>query len=120
MRIMRRLVVAGGLVIALVMANSATASAGEITGKGSRPMVESTYEYQDEDGVTHTGHVLNGKSECAFSGLNDEYVLDLPSDGFGRTQNWGQLPKFVRDEIGAFGAHPGDSCNPTKGAPVEP
>ncbi len=65
------------------------ALAGEINGQGQRPMVVGT--------TPEGGQILHARSECAFSGLNDEYVLDLPSDGFGRTQNWGQIPKGERD-----------------------
>ena len=93
------------VLVAAVMVLSLTASAafaGEITGKGKTPMVVE---------VTEDGHtILHGKSACAFSGLNDEFVLGLPNDG--RTQNWGQIPKAVRD---TFGFNPGDACNPTKG-----
>jgi hypothetical protein len=56
---------------------------------------------------------LNGKSECAYSGLNDNYVLGNPlpdSDGFTRTQSWGQV---VRN-AGPLGGVPGTACNPTQ------
>ena len=56
---------------------------------------------------------LNGKSACAFSGLNDNYVLGNPlpdEDGFTRTQSWGQV---VRN-AGPLGGVPGTACNPTK------
>lgn len=72
------------------------AYAGEITGTGE--------SLKNDDGT------LNGASICAFSGLDD-----ADDDGFGRTQNWGQIPKAVRDEIAMFGAHPGDSCKPGAG-----
>jgi hypothetical protein len=126
MKIIRRVLAGAAVVAACVPAMSAVAAAGEINGKGERPMVVSSFEVTDpESGETFTAHILHAKSECAFSGLNDEYLAEQPaegpaSDGFGRTQNWGQVPKVVRDEIGAIGARPGDSCNPTKGAPVEP
>jgi len=111
-----------------------TAAAGEINGRGERPMVVETFPILDENGqpvlnpVTNEpelGHVLHARSECAFSGLNDEYLHEQPesgvaSDGFGRTQSWGQLPKALRDEIAPLGAHPGTSCNPTASGPVEP
>lgn len=93
----------------LVLAVSAfTASAGEINGKGERPMVV---------GVVDGHTILHGKSACAFSGLNDEYIAEQPedgvaSDGFGRTQNWGQIPKDFRPTD----FNPGDACNPTRSA----
>lgn len=95
---------------AMVLAMSALAApAGEINGKGERPMVVET---------TPDGHqILHGKSACAFSGLNDEYLAEQPedgvaSDGFGRTQNWGQIPKDFRPTD----FNPGDACNPTRSA----
>jgi hypothetical protein len=57
---------------------------------------------------------LNGKSECAYSGLNDNYVLGNPipdADGFTRTQSWGQV---VRNAPVRLGGVPGTACNPTK------
>jgi hypothetical protein len=120
--------------VSVVGLSAGSAFAGEINGKGERPMVVESYPILDENGepvlnpVTgqpEFGHVLHGKSECAFSGLNDEYIFEQPeegpaTDGFGRTQNWGQLPKETRDFLRTVGAHPGDSCNPTGGGPVEP
>jgi hypothetical protein len=56
---------------------------------------------------------LNGKSECAYSGLNDNYVLGNPlpdADGFTRTQSWGQVVR----QAGPLGGVPGTACNPTK------
>ena len=98
----------------MVLAFSAfTASAGEINGKGERPMVV---------GVVDGHTILHGKSACAFSGLNDEYLAEQPedgvaSDGFGRTQNWGQLSQEDKATFAAFGFHPGQACNPNIGEP---
>lgn len=99
---------------AMVLAMSAfTATAGEITGQGETPMVVET---------TPDGHqILHGKSACAFSGLNDEYLAEQPedgvaSDGFGRTQNWGQISKADRDFLTSIGVSPGNACNPTRSA----
>jgi hypothetical protein len=71
-----------------------TAFAGEVTGsdKGG----------PESDGVT--GAVGNAASECSFSGL-DEFNPDDP-DGFGRTQNFGQLVR----EFGPMGGVPGQAC----------
>ncbi|MBT8240578.1 MAG: hypothetical protein KJN63_05065 [Acidimicrobiia bacterium] len=94
----------------MVLAFSAfTASAGEINGKGERPMVVETVDTPEGD-----FQILHARSECAFSGLNDEYLLGLPSDGFGRTQNWGQIPKGDRDFLKSVGFNPGVACNPIK------
>ena len=51
----------------------------------------------------------HASSICSFSGLGD--LEDDPGRTAAHVQNWGQIPKVVRDEISAFGAHPGDSCN---------
>ena len=56
---------------------------------------------------------LNGKSDCAYSGVNDNYVLGNPvpdADGFTRTQSWGQV---IRN-AGPLGGVPGTACNPTR------
>jgi hypothetical protein len=76
--------------------------------------------------VTGNGRVkdVHGASECAFSGQEDlqwyttdenDVPLENPVKGEpAHAQSWGQIPKAVRDEIAAFGAHPGTACNPTK------
>jgi hypothetical protein len=72
--------------------------AGEITGNGK-------WIAGDPDAP------LNGKSECAFSGREDD-----PSDPFFRgdiAQSWGQILKAVRDTLPAF-LHPGVACNPQR------
>ena len=73
---------------AMVGLSASSAFAGELTGNGK------------------SLHPLNANSICAYSGLDD-----ADDDEFGKTQNWGQLPKEVRDVIGEFGAHPGEACN---------
>lgn len=95
------------LTTVMVLAMSAlTASAGEITGTGERPMVvEAT-----PDGH----HVLHGKSACAFSGLNDEFIEGDTTAP--RTQSWGQIPKEVRYSLTSVGFNPGNACNPTRSA----
>lgn len=73
------------------------ALAGEITGNGK--------SLKNPDGT------LNGRSECAFSGREDD-----PSDPFFRgdiAQSWGQIFKAVRDSLPAF-LHPGVACNPQR------
>ncbi len=90
--------------LALILSALATAGyAGEITGNGK--------SLKDEDGD------LNGKSICAFSGLNDTFTGDPTEpdeDGFTRTQNWGQLPKAVKEFLTSIGVNPGNACNPTR------
>jgi hypothetical protein len=82
---------------------ASSAFAGEVTGNGK--------SLKNADGT------LNGRSACAFSGLNDTYSGDpgVPDeDGFFRTQSWGQLPKALRDILRQLGMHPGGACNPAK------
>ena len=90
--------------LALILSALATAGhAGEITGNGK--------SLKNEDGT------LNGKSACAFSGQNDTFTGDPTEpdeDGFTRTQNWGQLPKAVKDFLKSIGFNPGVACNPTR------
>ena len=92
------------LLSALVLGALATTTyAGEITGNGK--------SLKNDDGT------LNGKSACAFSGLNDTFSGDptVPDDdGFTRTQNWGQLAKEVRDILKSVGFNPGNACNPKR------
>ena len=74
-----------------------TAVAGEINGKGK---------------VVPGG--ANGKSECSYSGLQDDPAAD---EGFfrgDRVQSWGQMPLWLREMLSAVGFHPGDACNPKK------
>jgi hypothetical protein len=50
---------------------------------------------------------LNGKSDCAYSGLNDDYYVGGDTSA-RRTQNWG--------EFATAGVHmgvPGVACNPS-------
>jgi hypothetical protein len=79
------------LVTALVAAGIATGSAfaGEITGNGKPTQAPN-----------------NARSECSFSGLDDP-----DDDGFGRTQNWGQIPKEGRAFLASIGVTPGTACN---------
>jgi hypothetical protein len=60
----------------------------------------------------------NGRSICSFSGLEDQ---DHDEDGDfddpvvpGETQNWGSIPKLIRDLLATMGLHPGDACSPGK------
>ena len=61
---------------------------------------------------------LNGNSDCAYSGLNDNYVFGNPlpdADGFTRTQSWGQLDQGTRQFLRSVDGDPGHACNPTGG-----
>jgi hypothetical protein len=78
------------------------AQAGEVTGNGKpTPIARPT---------------VQAASICAYSGLDDvdegEDPDDPTTDDFGRTQNWGQIPKEFRAVLTAEGANPGKSCKP--------
>jgi hypothetical protein len=66
--------------------------------------------------VTGNGKVItvNGKSECAYSGRQDNYAEDEGNFRSMIVQNWGQIPKVMRDFLTAIGVSPGESCNPSK------
>jgi hypothetical protein len=77
-------------VIAALSASSAFA--GEVTGNGKATA-----------GPAHTNSI------CAFSGRNDG--TPPPGRTAAHVQNWGQIPKQVRDVLATEGSHPGDACN---------
>ncbi len=88
---MKRAIIGAGLVVASIGMGS-TAFAGEIGGSGKLTPINS----------------YRANSICSFSGLNDN--PDDPVEG-GRVQNWGIIPKEIRDQLAAEGEHPGDACN---------
>ena len=57
---------------------------------------------------------VNGKSECSFSGQQDDPVADEGLFRGDRVQSWGQIPKAMRDFLRTIGLLPGDACNPRK------
>lgn len=81
---------------------SGPATAGEVTGTGS--WIE-----------------INGRSECAYSGLNDN--TPDPRDPGGHTQNYGTLvgqfgwidPQNLDPNAPYFQPIPGYACNPNRG-----
>ncbi|HEU0234883.1 MAG TPA: hypothetical protein VFR14_00435 [Candidatus Limnocylindrales bacterium] len=100
----RRFLVLGATCALTLVLGVNAALAGEVTGNGK--------SLKNED-----GH-LNGKSECAFSGLNDTYSGDptVPDDdGFFRTQNWGQIGSEGRAFLTSIQVSPRYLCNPTGG-----
>jgi hypothetical protein len=104
---MRRFFAAAGCVAAVGAFGTTAAFAGEVTGSGKY--------IAGSDAAP-----LNGNSSCAFSGLNDNYVFGLAgpgnpdSDGFTRTQNWGQVGQAGRAFLTSIDENPGVACNPTK------
>ncbi len=98
------------MVMAMALGASA-AFAGEVTGNGKVLWNPGHIG----DGEAH--HTLNGKSLCAFSGLEDWAMDSDQPDGEiyvdpGVTQSWGQIPHDYRPAPGDL-FHPGNSCNPT-------
>lgn len=105
MKRFRALAIAGLSVLALAAITAGAAFAGEVTGSGK-------YVAGSETAALH------GASDCAYSGLNDNYVFGTAgpgnpdADGFGRTQNWGQLGPAGRAFLTSIGLSPGVACNP--------
>lgn len=91
-RLMKRFGVAVSVAAVVLSLSASAALAGEVTGNGTslKP--------------------LQANSECAFSGLNDEYYIDgIVTDP--RTQSWGQIPKADRDFLTSIGVTPSALCN---------
>lgn len=94
-----KLVVGAAMCAASVIGVGGSVFAGEVTGAGGT---------SGPNGDGTTGMRGNAKSECGFSGLEDG------GDNTGQpgvTQNWGQIPKEVRDGLRAIGVSPEQLCN---------
>ena len=91
---MKKLVAAAAIVAAGVSIGG-TAFAGEVGGS------------ENGNGPKATTHA---NSICSFSGLADGGEGEPAGPG-NPPQNWGQIPKAVRDVIATQGEHPGDACN---------
>lgn len=89
--------------VAAIMAAglSSTAFAGEITGNGK--WIAGSEEAP-----------LKGKSECAYSGREDE--PDDPTFKGEIAQAWGLMSKELREFLTSIGMNPGKACNPVKSA----
>ena len=104
---LKKLAVTALAVAAFALLGVTSAFAGEVTGSGRY--------IAGSDAAP-----LQGKSDCAYSGLNDNYVFGTAgpgnpdADGFTRTQNWGQVGQAGRAFLTSVGANPGIACNPTK------
>ena len=90
--------IAATVIVAAAVGVGGTAFAGEQNGSGKGGV----------DGTGRTGAYYNSNSECSFSGLEDGSEPGTIA-GPGNTQNWGQIPKEVRDSFGGF--NPGEGCN---------
>jgi hypothetical protein len=94
---MRRVFAVVACTTAVMGLGAGSALAGEITGNGK-------WIAGSEEAPLH------GKSACAYSGQNDNFVLgnEVPDeDGFTRTQSWGQVVRNAGPLRGAaFGCNP--------------
>ena len=99
-RISRTLGIAASAAALALSLSAGAAFAGDITGQGK-------YIAGSDDAA------LNGKSICAYSGLNDEYYI-LGDTSATRTQSWGRIPKDFRAFLTSIGHNPGIACNPSK------
>ena len=107
--------VSAAALIATLAASAALA--GEVTGNGQSKQIDGG----------KWGTNLHARSVCAFSGQEDLQYFneeggntdpkDEPTRGDpAHAQNWGQIPKAVRDDPEIFGGlNPGTFCNPIKG-----
>lgn len=110
---MRRIITAllGAALVASLGASAVFA--GEITGTGESLKVE---------GGGRWGTGLHARSECAYSGQEDDQYLDASGNPKpvvtrgdpGHAQSWGQIPKSGRDFLTSIGFNPGIACNPMK------
>ena len=88
------------LLVAALLAMGANVSiAGEVNGRGE---------------VVPGGQ--NGRSECSYSGLQDDAAMDEGIFRSDRTQNWGQLTELGRWVFATFlGITRADQgCNPNR------
>ena len=107
---MRRIVTALCGAALLVSLGASTVFAGEITGTGRSLKVEDGGKW---------GTFLHARSECAYSGQEDDQYLDATGQPKpttrgvpGHAQSWGQIPKSFRDLLTTWGYHPSQACNP--------
>jgi hypothetical protein len=90
---MKRIIAALVLALGVVGLSSGTAFAGERGGNGEATPIN---DYR-------------ANSICSFSGL-DDLDFEAPVDP-GVVQNWGIIPKEVREFLTSIGDHPGEACN---------
>lgn len=88
----KRLLAVAVSAVAVMAPGASTALAGDITGKPGA----SKYIAGNDDAP------LNGRSDCAFSGLNDEYYI------LGDTS----APRVQTPKDGPFPGVAGYACNP--------
>ena len=108
---MKRALALGAVTGLLAFGVAPAAHAGEVTG-GKEPRFTPISRY-------YTGVNTTAASLCAFSGLDDVDEEEDPTnprtDDFGRTQNYGQIPREYRQ-----GPGPGRTCSFKAGAEEPP
>ena len=90
---MKRTIAALVLALGVVGMSGGTAFAGERGGNGEPTPIN---DYR-------------ANSICSFSGLDDMDFLAPVQPGV--VQNWGSIPKEVREFLATIGEHPGEACN---------
>jgi len=85
------------LVTGILAFGANAALAGEVDGNGN-PVPGGT----------------SGRSECSYSGQQDDPVADAGFFKGDRVQSWGQIPKMIRDFLTSIKSNPGNACNPKK------
>lgn len=104
MRRSTRIALLAALMAIVMVLGTSAAFAGEITGNGHKIL-------KVEDSKWGTG--LHARSECAYSGQEDDQFLPGGSKGDpAHAQSWGQIPKEGRDFLATIGLHPSNACNP--------
>jgi hypothetical protein len=100
------LLVAALCAVVIAAIGASSAFAGESTGNFQRTGKETPIGAAPENAP-------HASSICSFSGQNPEAFLPTTDPGYepGRVQNWGHIPKEVRDAIGKGPEQPGNSCN---------
>jgi hypothetical protein len=96
--------IAGAAIAVSIVGMGGTAFAGEVTGSGKGGPNGDGTPGAVVGAFTPDAHA---HSICAFSGLNDNPTD--PIEG-GRVQNWGSIPKEIRDQLAAEGESPGAAC----------
>jgi hypothetical protein len=106
---MKKVVAALAATVTVVAVMAGSASAGEITGNGTSLKVDGTP-------ADKWGTGLHARSECAYSGRNDENILFEPGDEeyqAERTQSWGQIVRTLTPIQGlAAGGAAAAGCKP--------
>jgi hypothetical protein len=90
---MKRAIAALVVALSVVSMSGGTAFAGERGGNGEATPIN---EYR-------------ANSICSFSGLDDMDFLEPVQPGV--VQNWGSIPKEIREFLASEGHHPGEACN---------